>query len=146
MRVSLHGYSSKAKPLLLTLDMGYLLSAAPTPLCRAVQLPLAAPAPHLPLAAQPPCPLSAPTILLAFLLPWMWGSSSPPLTTLALHSHCWTSNSEEAEVEQYYEYVQGLSELTPKKRCPFHYRGLECKSRKSGNTWSNKHIWPWSTE
>jgi len=24
------------------------------------------------------------------------------------------------------------------KRCPFHYRGLECKSRKSGNTWSNR--------
>ena len=32
------------------------------------------------------------------------------------------------------------------KRCPFHYRGLECKSRKSRNTWSNKQIWPWSTE
>ena len=113
--VSLHGYSSKAKPLLLTLDLGYLLSADPTPLCIAVQLPLAAPAPHPPLATQPPCPLSAPTILLAFLLPWMWGSSSPPLTTLAPHSHCWTSNSEEAEVELYYEDVQGLSELTPKK-------------------------------
>ena len=24
-----------------------------------------------------------------------------------------------------------------KKRCPFQYRGLECKSRKSRNTWSN---------
>ena len=32
------------------------------------------------------------------------------------------------------------------KRCPFHYRGLECKSRKSRNTWSNRQIWPWSTE
>ena len=32
------------------------------------------------------------------------------------------------------------------KRCPFHYRGRECKSRKSRNTWSNRHIWPWSTE
>ena len=31
-------------------------------------------------------------------------------------------------------------------RCPFHYRGLECKSRKSRNTWSNGQIWPWSTE
>ena len=28
----------------------------------------------------------------------------------------------------------------------FHYRGLECKSRKSRNTWSNRKIWPWSTE
>ena len=32
------------------------------------------------------------------------------------------------------------------KRCPFPYRGLECKSRKSRNTWSNRHIWPWSME
>ena len=32
------------------------------------------------------------------------------------------------------------------KRCPFHYRGLECKSRESRNTWSNRQIWPWSTE
>ena len=32
------------------------------------------------------------------------------------------------------------------KRCPFHYRGLECKSWKSRNTWSNRQIWPWSTE
>ena len=32
------------------------------------------------------------------------------------------------------------------KRCPFPYRGLECKSRKSRNTWSNRQIWPWSTE
>ena len=28
----------------------------------------------------------------------------------------------------------------------FHYRGLECKSRKSRNTWSNRQILPWSTE
>ena len=32
------------------------------------------------------------------------------------------------------------------KRCPFHYRGWECKCRKSRNTWSNRQIWPWSTE
>ena len=30
------------------------------------------------------------------------------------------------------------------KRCPFHYRAQECKSRKSRN--SNRQIWPWSTE
>ena len=28
----------------------------------------------------------------------------------------------------------------------FHYKGLECKGRKSGNTWSNRQIWPWTTE
>ena len=32
------------------------------------------------------------------------------------------------------------------KTCFFHYRGLECKSRKSRNTWSNRQIWPWNTE
>ena len=32
------------------------------------------------------------------------------------------------------------------KRCPFHYRGLECKSRKSRNTWWNRQIWPWNVE
>ena len=32
------------------------------------------------------------------------------------------------------------------KRRPFHYRGLECKSRKSRNTWGNREIWPWNME
>ena len=32
------------------------------------------------------------------------------------------------------------------QRCPFHNRGQESKSRKSRNSWSNKQIWPWSTE
>ena len=32
------------------------------------------------------------------------------------------------------------------KRCPLHYRGLECKSRRSRDTWSNREIWPWSTK
>ena len=45
-----------------------------------------------------------------------------------------TTNAEEAGVEQFYEDLQDLLELTPKKGCPFHYRGLECKSRKSRNT------------
>ena len=57
-----------------------------------------------------------------------------------------TSNAEEAEFERFYEDLQDLLELTPKKRCPFHYRRLECKSRKSRNTWGNRQIWPWNME
>ena len=57
-----------------------------------------------------------------------------------------TSNAEEVEVEWFYEDLQDLLELTHEKRCHFHYRGLECKSRKSRNTWSNRQIWPWNTE
>ena len=40
---------------------------------------------------------------------------------------------------------QGKLEVV-QKRCHFHYMGLECKSRKSRNTWSNRQILPWSTE
>ena len=57
-----------------------------------------------------------------------------------------TSNAEEAKVEQFYEDLQDPLELMLKKRCPFYYKGLECKSRKSRNTWSRRQIWPWSTE
>ena len=63
-----------------------------------------------------------------------------------IQAHAPTSNAEEAEVEQFYEDLQDLLELTPQKRCPFHYRGLECKSRKSRKTWSNSQIWPWNRE
>ena len=55
-----------------------------------------------------------------------------------------TINAEEAE--QFYEDIQELLELTPKKRCPFPYRRLKCKSSKSRNTWSNGQIWPWNAE
>ena len=44
-----------------------------------------------------------------------------------------TSNAEEPEIEWFYKDLQDLLELTP-KRCPFHYRGLECKSRKPRDT------------
>ena len=67
-----------------------------------------------------------------------------PFSIMVIQVYAPTSNAEEAE--QFYEYLQDLLELTPKKRCPFHYRGLECKSRKSRNTWNNRQIWPWSTE
>ena len=33
-----------------------------------------------------------------------------------------------------------------KKIFPFHHRGLECKSRKSRDAWSNRQVWPWSIE
>ena len=31
-----------------------------------------------------------------------------------------------------------ISRANTPERCPFHYRGLECKSRKSRNTWDNR--------
>ena len=69
-----------------------------------------------------------------------------PFNITVIQVYALTSNAEEAEVERFYEDLQDLLELTPKKRCPFHYRGLECKSGKSRTTWSNRQIWPWRTE
>ena len=69
-----------------------------------------------------------------------------PFSITVIQAYAPTSNAEEAEVEWFYEDLQDRLELTPKKGCPFHFRGLECKSRKSRNTWSNRRIWPWSTE
>ena len=57
-----------------------------------------------------------------------------PRQTIQYHSNpnlCLISIAEEAE--RFYEDLQDLLELTPKKS----YRGLECKSRKSRDTWSN---------
>ena len=66
-----------------------------------------------------------------------------PFSIMVIQVYALTSNAEEAEVEQFYE---DLLDLSSKKRCPFHFRGLECKSRKSRNTWSNRQVWLWSTE
>ena len=61
-----------------------------------------------------------------------------PFNIMVIQVYALTNNAEEAEVERFYEDLQGLLELTPQK-IPFRYWGLECKSRKSRNTWSN---WP----
>ena len=63
-----------------------------------------------------------------------------PFNIMVIQAYAPTSNAEEAEDEEFYEDLQDLLELTPKKRCPFHYRGLECKSRNSRDTWSNTQI------
>ena len=70
-----------------------------------------------------------------------WGK---PFNITVIQVYAATSNAEEAEVEWFYEDLQ--LELTPRKRCPFHYRGLECKGRKSRITWSDRQIWPCNTE
>ena len=73
-----------------------------------------------------------------------------PFNIMVIQAYAPTSNAEEAEFERFYENLQYFLELNPKKYIkavyPFHYRGLECKSRKSGNTWSNRQIWLWTTE
>ena len=77
--ISLHGCSSKAQPLLLTLDEGYLLTTTPPALERGIA-PLGPPVPAWPLllgrgVAPPGCRP----------WPWTWGSSSPLLRLTLSH-------------------------------------------------------------
>ena len=69
-----------------------------------------------------------------------------PFNITAIQVYALTSNAEEAEIEHFYEYLQDLLELTPKKDVLFIIGDWNAKSRKSRNTWDNRHIWPWSTE
>ena len=69
-----------------------------------------------------------------------------PFNITVIQAYAPNSNAEKAEVERFYKDLQDLLELTPKKKCPFHYRGQECKSRKSRNTWINRQIWPWNSK
>ena len=69
-----------------------------------------------------------------------------PFNITVIQVYVPTGIAEEAEVEWFYEDLQNFLELTPPPKCPLHYRGLECKSRKSRNTWRNRQIWPWSIE
>ena len=56
------------------------------------------------------------------------------------------SNAEEAEVEWFYEDLQDLLELTPKKDVLFIIENWNAKVGSKKNTWSNRQIWPWNTE
>ena len=71
------------------------------------------------------------------------GLQGKPFNITVIQVYAPTGNAEEAEVEQFYEDLQDLLELTPKKDVLFI---LECKSRKSRNTWSNRQICPWNAE
>ena len=59
------------------------------------------------------------------MIPLCFQGKSFNITVIQVYAP--TTYVEEAEVEWFYE---DLLELTAKKRCLFHHRGLECKSRK----------------
>ena len=48
-----------------------------------------------------------------------------PFNITIIQAYAPNSNAEEVEVEQFYEDLQDILELTLKKRCPFHYRGMQ---------------------
>ena len=68
-----------------------------------------------------------------------------PFNITVIQVYSPTSNAEEAEVDQFYEDLQELPGLTPKKDVLFIIGDWNAKVE-SRNTWSNRQIWPWSTE
>ena len=67
---------------------------------------------------------------------------SKPFSITVIQVSTPTTNAEEDEVEQFYEDLQDLLELIPKKDVLFIIGYWECKRRKSRDIWSNKQIWP----
>ena len=64
-----------------------------------------------------------------------------PFNIMVIQVYALTSNAEKAEVEQFYEDLQDLLELTPPKDILFIIRDWNAKSRNSRNTWINRQIW-----
>ena len=61
-----------------------------------------------------------------------------PFNITVIQPYALISNTEENEVEQFYRDLQDL--LEHQKRRLFHHRRLECKSRKSRDTHSNRKV------
>ena len=69
-----------------------------------------------------------------------------PFNIMVIQAYAPTSNAEEAEVEWFYEDLQDLLELTPRKDVLFIIGDCNAKVGSQETTWSNRQIWPWSTE
>ena len=69
-----------------------------------------------------------------------------PFNITVIQVYAPTCNAEEAEVEQFYENLQNLLELTLKKDVLFIIGDWNAKVGSQENTWGNRQIWPWSTE
>ena len=68
-----------------------------------------------------------------------------PLNITVIQVYAPISNTEEAEVERFYEDLRDLLELTPKKDVLFIIGDWNAKVE-SQDTWSNRQIWSWNTE
>ena len=64
-----------------------------------------------------------------------------PFNTMVMQAYALTSNAKEVVVEWFYEDLQDLLELTPKKDVLFIIGDWNAKVG-SQNTWCNRQIWP----
>ena len=66
-----------------------------------------------------------------------------PFNITVIQAYTPTRNAEEAEVEQFYEDLEGLLELTPKKDVLFIIGDWNAKV---GSQETPGGVWPWTTE
>ena len=64
-----------------------------------------------------------------------------PFNITVIQTYDPTRNTEEAEVERFYEDLQDLLEQTPKKYVLF-IIGDWMQNHKSRDTWNNRQVWP----
>ena len=69
-----------------------------------------------------------------------------PLNITVIQVYAPTTKAKEAEVEQFYEDLQDLLELTPKKDILFIIGDWNAKAGSLRDTLSNRQVWPWSTK
>ena len=69
-----------------------------------------------------------------------------PFNITVIQVYALTSNTERAEIEQFYEGLQDLLELIPKKDVLFIIGDWNAKVGSQRNTLSNRQIWPWNVE
>ena len=65
---------------------------------------------------------------------------------MVIQVYALSSNAEEAEVERFYEDLQDLLELKPKKDVLFIIGDWNAKLGSQERPGVNRQIWPWSTE
>ena len=75
---------------------------------------------------------------------WSSDVCSSDLFKITIQVYAPTTDAEEAEVDRFYEDLQDLLELTPKKDVLFIIG--DWKAKKSRDTLSNRQIWPWNTK
>ena len=67
-----------------------------------------------------------------------------PFDITVIQVRATTTNAKEADAERFYEDLQDLLELTPKRDVLFILG--DWNAQKSRATWSNRQVWPWSTK
>ena len=67
-----------------------------------------------------------------------------PFNTTVIQVYAPTTEAEETEVDQFYEDLQDLLELTPKKDILFFIS--DWNANVGRDTQNNRQVWPWSTK